>query len=687
MLRFAFAGLLAFAVGCGGPSVTFPEPRAVADDEEDSPAAQVASTAAQKAAQRKPTPAVKPAAAPPKDSSQPRTRAVDDEDNRQPRQTPHDADKGLATTRPADLSAWMHDDFRTAKQDRDARLVQAVLLLGRSSGDRQASARLLLELLDEPPPPTSVGSVRQLLPPVMSGLPQAIVAALAANTSDVARNALKEILLGKLQTNLDDRTFTMAALSALINNGGAEAETLVYTVLTMPDAVRPPGRGTFTGDALQKECVTLVRNSASPQLRLRLAQYVAHPSTPAPYRALLLPMLLEQRSENLAAQAGLALAENFDAGQRTTLQRQLLVQVRRSIDSLMSTPDSPLLRASDDAAIRSVFAAREPARLEETCRIADELWSGAFVERMARQLGEVTSATEQPDLFALATSLPSDTLRPIVHKHMMDHWADGASLTSAPQFAPTTVRDPGMLLVLKSLPREDAQTRPQPARARGNSPQLQRLAQERKARLAWNSTVYTMSSTLMRRCEIAGRVTQIAAEGTSPVGSSQPLESVEDLNRLLHERSESRRRDSTSDTAPQPEGTNDAGFPLEFPAAAEIETVYHLHWPAQLEGRVQAAVSPLVIHYAKLRVEEPGQRAVSFFARQLKGAQDRPLENGRWLDSTSRPTAGNLRSVDCMITRSKPLTSITPVSNRNAVEELTVEILWVEIADFMSTTM
>ncbi|MEX2138680.1 MAG: hypothetical protein WD894_05425 [Pirellulales bacterium] len=698
MLRFTFAGVLTLALGCGGPSVTFPEPRAPADDEEESPRVEVASSTAQNAAQRARSPAVKPAPAPAKESSPPRTRGAavtaaaeramrgaGDEENRPAQVALRDADEGSPTTRPANLSAWTHDDFRTAKQERDARLVQAVPLLGNSNGNAQANARLLLELLDEPSPaaPTSARH-----PTVMHGLAQAIVTALAANSSDVAQHALKEILLGKLQTNLDDRSFTMAALAALFNRGGAEAEVLVYTVLTMPDAVRPTGRSTFTGEALQKECVTLVRNSASQQLRLRLAQYTAHPSTPTAHRALLLPMLLEPRGENLAAQAALALADNFDAGQRTTLQRQLLAHARRSIDTLMGAPDTPLLRATDDAAIRSVFAAREPAPLEESRRSVEQLWSQTFVDRLVRQLSEVRGATDQPDLFALATSLPSDALRPIVRKHLTDHWTQGASLISAPQFTPTAMRDPGMLLVLKSLPREDAQARRSPVRIRGNSPQQQRLLQELKARQAWTSAAQSMSNTLMRRCEIAGRVSRIAADATSPVQSARPLESVADLNRLLEFRNEATQQADAADDPPQgATGTDALSFPLELPTAAELETSYQLQWPEQLEGRVHTAVSPLTMHYARLRVEDQGQRAVSFFARQLKSAQDRPLENGRWLDSASLSAPGKLRSIDIMITRSKPLSNITPVSNRNTVEELTVEILWIEISDFMSTTI
>jgi hypothetical protein len=240
------------------------------------------------------------------------------------------------------------------------------------------------------------------------------------------------------------------------------------------------------------------------------------------------------------------------------------------------------------------------------------------------------------------------------------------------------MRDPGMLLVLKTLPRENPNSRQAVNRARGNNAQQQRMAVERKARQAWTAAVQTMVTTLMRRCEIGGEVSRIAARQTPIAQASQSIESAADLDRLLQQRK------STPLTAVGENNTStSAAIPLEFPPGADIESSYALRWPDQLDGRVHASVSPLTIHYARLRFADQGQRAVAFFARQLKGAAERPLENGRWLDSDSRPTPGKFRSVDVMITRAKPIASVAPAANRNSVEELVAEILWLEVNDFL----
>ena len=123
-------------------------------------------------------------------------------------------------------------------------------------------------------------------------------------------------------------------------------------------------------------------------------------------------------------------------------------------------------------------------------------------------------------------------------------------------------------------------------------------------------------------------------------------------------------------------------FPISIPPNAELEAKFNLHWPEQLDGRIAAAPDPLVLHYARLNWNEQPARAVSFFNRQLKGAQYHALDNGCWLDCVTRPTPGKLRSIDVRIKRSHPDADEVAASNRNEPAELTVEILCLEINDF-----
>jgi hypothetical protein len=697
----AVACIAAIAIGMsgcgGGPAVVFPEPRKVVDDEEEPTVAQPAKAAAQKtgqpAAQAKAARPRQPTKQPAHQQPKRKTRAeavadAADEANtggpepeasaRAPRPAGEDEEP---PERPEDIAAWSHDDFRNAKAAGDPRLVQAVLLLGRKTDEAEENVKLLVELLQNEQP----AGAATIAPPAVRGLPQAIIAALAANRTSAARDALKAILLGKLTSPLEDRALTTAALGALVETGGAESDALLFTVLSMPDAIRPPrptslqdpDRSRMSGEELRRECLTLVRQSASPQLRVQLAEYLAHPSTPPTDRALLLPVLKEPRSDNFRAQATLALAGRFDPTSRDALQASLLTCARRSIDTLFYAPDTQLIRAGEDQALRSVFAGMAPALLEENSRAIEVLWSQAFLDKLGQRLRDAGGALDEPGLFALATSLPCDSLRPIVRAHLYKHRNDGDALTRAAHFTASAMRDPGMLLVLKSLPRDEGQTRALPRKGPAANPQLQRAAAERKAKQAWSSAVQTMVGTLNRRFEIAGEVARLAARRTTPAASTGALESVEDLNRLLDERK------AKQQDAQPPDDDATPSLPLAMPGEAKLLASHHIRWPEDLEGRTTAPTSPLVVHYAKARVPEQPQRLVTFFTRQLKGAQERPLENGLWLDSAQRPAPGKLRSIDVMITRGMALTPVTPVSNVKNGEELTVEILWIEINDFL----
>ena len=423
-----------------------------------------------------------------------------------------------------------------------------------------------------------------------------------ANPSQLARNALKQILLGKAGAGLDDREITIAALSALIENIGPEADAIVYTVLTVPHAVRPSGRGPFSGEELQRECLKLVRGSASPALRARLAKYVAGESSTPEYRKLILPMLLDRNTANLQVHAVLALSGSFDAAGRITLQRQLLMGARNSMDVLSGAANAANERLPPT---RTMTMPIQPSLIEvQNSCAAEALWGKDFVGQLAAQLEALDGPDQQPDLFALATSLPFDETRTVVRKKLSDAWHDGVALSRLPPFTSAGICDPGMLLVLKSLPREDV---PRLVQANGaaNSPKQQRQLQERKAKAAWMSAVQALMTTLMRRFESAAAAASIGAKGPAPLQSTPPAESVADLDQLIKQHQDSQA--GLTEKPPQARGSGELDrdlrkesdspvradheiLPISLPANAELESKFNLRWPEQLEGRIAAAL-------------------------------------------------------------------------------------------------
>jgi hypothetical protein len=122
---------------------------------------------------------------------------------------------------------------------------------------------------------------------------------------------------------------------------------------------------------------------------------------------------------------------------------------------------------------------------------------------------------------------------------------------------------------------------------------------------------------------------------------------------------------------------NDLPFPLHKGAVPAAE--YHLHWPADLAHRLaDLEVAPLTVHYVRIDVEGQIGRLVAHYAQQVKDAEERFLERGRWLDAVQQVSEmDRLRSVDVMLTR---FTEKPPVSY-DVPEKLLVEVLVVEAPD------
>ena len=183
---------------------------------------------------------------------------------------------------PNDLTQWTAAHFRLARQKNQPRLIQAVRELGRGNStnpDAAGNARLLGELL-QPSSGTSAvaaapGAEGLDLPAAAgtsSSLAPAIVEALGTNGSTEARAILKQMLLGNQPSDLPDRLLATLVLRTLVAHPDEQNQRILAAVLTVPDSIRPPGRGQITADDLQQECLRQVRPIATAEFRLRLAE-------------------------------------------------------------------------------------------------------------------------------------------------------------------------------------------------------------------------------------------------------------------------------------------------------------------------------------------------------------------------------------------------------------------------------
>jgi len=253
---------------------------------------------------------------------------------------------------PADLGQWLSEDFQRARELRNFRLKEAVRELAPGNEynpDADLNARLLAKLLDAPPMPATAPS--QLHPASrgyddfdetvqgpatqMPGLAAAIVEALGSNGSAEARLVLKQILLGKQHSDVDDRALAVAALRTLIDHQDEENQKILLAVLTVPDSIRPAGRGQLTPDQLHEDCLRLVRPIATPQFRLKLAQRACRGISSPATRQRLNSMLLVPDRANAPAQVELITNGQIDATAMPVLERQLGQAAQQVLDQLL----------------------------------------------------------------------------------------------------------------------------------------------------------------------------------------------------------------------------------------------------------------------------------------------------------------------------------------------------------------
>ncbi len=672
--RIGVLVLALFSVGCGdgGGAVVFPEPRKSADDEAEAPADRATAVASAAKAAQVGGEVKKPKTAP-KTEQKSEAEVEAFVKRRSARRAASSEDD-----RPADLAEWTHDDYRTAKLDRDARLVQAVLSLGRSGSKSDEEAKLLLELLA----PTEPGGPRGRRSG-MGGLGLAVAGALAANHSPVARAAIKQILLGRLESDIDDQTLTLAALGALVSNPAPDTEAVLHVILTAPEAIRPPGRGTLTAEYLQRECAALLQKSASPQLRARLAEHVARDSTPASHRAVLLPMLLEPRVENLKAQTSLGLSASLDATSREAVQRQLGQYSKRILDDLWGVPEAQQLWSGGNLRTAKL-ALPDAAKSAESFRLADHLWNDAFASALAQRLEDIGTPTAEPELWAVATSIPNSRLRRTSRTILMKHWPEGEAITHAQQFSAANMRDPGMLAVLKSLPREDAWGKPVGREAKKSNAQGARIAKEREVRQAWQIAVRTMVAAMNRRFEYAARVEQLIGQRSTSAVAVPRIESAEDLDQFVGQKTKATQTaiETSDDKA---SGHSATDIPIQLPGA-QVTNVFRRSGRSIWKERSPRPSAPCacIISAPKSR-----RRPRSYYRRssgRFAAEHSTALENGRWIESVTRPEPGKLRSIDVSVSRARGGVITVPVSTGGrGPEKLVVEVLWLEIDDFAET--
>jgi len=593
-----------------------------------------------------------------------------------PEEDPDEEAEQEPPKRPEDIADWKKGDYITARADADPLLIEAVGHFGERFKGNTSAARMLAELLA--PPKADEETAAQPRTRVVrrftagsegAKLIEAIVTALVANGTPEAREFLEQILAGTLPSD-DDKTAVDSAVKALAANPLPENEGILFRAMTEPEKFRPE-RGTGVSD---RDLYTKVRAEVEPvasgQFRVELAKFLCDPAVAPDKRRLLSPLVEAQAPENIAAQFVFYEYEHTDEKLATQLESYFTQFSSESLATILGI-DVEVLQNSRRTPVRgrgspygrsSTYGRRttparvgiepEPPDPDLPYRIASQLWGAEFVASLQSRLGALDSLDTRPQLVALASTIPVDSMRATLRKTLNKHYEDGPDSLKKTGLFDALINDPGFLIVVKTVPREEAKDTKTPSRTTSRTTKrpttkrpTTRITQptdEQKAKQAWME----VSEQLVRAW--CARF-QAAAEAGKADANKNPA----------------------------------TAFAIPLRGEAKVTAEYHLVWPGDARAKLVGVGSgPAVIHYVRMEERARPVSVEGFYRRQLKIYSDpRTVADGTWIDESrvlraeGRPEIR--RSLDVMITNRDS----DPDDDSNAEADLIVEILSIDTRD------
>jgi hypothetical protein len=537
---------------------------------------------------------------------------------------------------PAVLSQWKDADFLLARAKNDPRLTQAVEQLAKHPRSTPEEAEMLLSLLRPQTQDTSDHPAQ----PARIALVRAATAALAASNTDAAKKALCE-LFAKGLSAAERKAAAEIALAALVRDESPASQQTALKLLTesasaslpAPESAQEEQR---TGAGAQK-MTAIIRANASAAFRKLLAGALLEPAHSASFGKQFLPVLCESDPLNLDAQVLIYQSRQTDAATRAVLEKQFVAASREALGAFLGfQADQP---------------AKTPLPPDWQYKVGALLWCPPLTEFLNLQHQALRSLAERPASVALAAAIPSGAMRANFERTLSRHWSEGPQAFHAIDAAEKGPVEPGFLIVLKSLAREN----------RTKSSQ-----QQRPGRLVKQSA----------------DAEQDSGEDPRPGSESEWIKLAEDLVRdycrRCHLAALARAAAAFNGGGASPE-PRPADSPIPLYPNSTIASAFRFDWPGDSAARLpQLADDVLQVSYTRIEKRVKPTTIVAYYRRQVKSCIERPLADGLWLDGLNElKKEDRLRSIDVLITRAK---SGSP-QPANEDQELTIEILCVEVSE------
>ncbi len=529
-------------------------------------------------------------------------------------------------------------------------------------------------------------------PPTEERIVAAIIDALGANQTPTARGALKRLLLGETKTALADPAVTGLAARAILIKPNKDEQDMLLAAAVNNSLLRPGGA---VDAALQAQLLAAIEESASADVRSALADAALHKAHSAEQRAAVMALLMKPQPNNLPAQAKLFNSAKLDDNSRNELERRFTTMSAAAVDRLLGLSSGGLSTGS--AAPGEAAAGSDDSAEIVTLRgVINGIWSEDVVERLTKAAEDAEDYADFADGLQLAVSLPKTSMRTALRELNNEHWSDGPDEIKLGATFGDAIHDPGMLVLVKRMPRKEEPPEQHPRTKRGEqgaSRKKQRSGskekhseKEEKARYAWMKATEDFVKILNGRFYAAAQAgvghehlihrsgsSKTATTSVTRTASATPAGSTPDSQASVASRA----------------GT----FPLELHEGAHIVAEYHMCWPDDLPKRLRSLdVTPLAIHYVRMEDTASLYKLNTHYLKQLKGVTSRPRQYGRWMDWMGQGVEhGQDRTVDVMFTRHVDAAAeeegnedgkTADRRNLEKLEPLTTEILVVEIPEY-----
>ncbi|NLE39235.1 MAG: hypothetical protein GX621_14525 [Pirellulaceae bacterium] len=695
--------------------------------------------------------------------------------------------------RPENLADWKKDDFVNAKKENDPRLIEAINHLGANRvGDPEvaemvAAALRFIKPEERPAEPSGTTSTpppsdNMLLDGPVTGIAgsgpsgprqpaqldartiAAAIKALSANNTDPARAVLRTIVTGELTTD-DDRTATLSAMRALLEDPAAENEAFMLRVLTEPAEVRKPagsgavadpgaaqmgagmagyGMGTsppLTAETLYEEAKQRVDRFASESFRLKLVQYLLTSSRATvkqkeelgvmlqrPNPENVAPQLLIYQAPLDAAELKAAMEKFFTEVSSVALGHMLgiledkepEVEVRETttkpsegggwrvggpgtdLEGFGPQPHEPM-GLDDPSGLGGGL--EDPSSMEARAAnfhnpkviypLAQKLWNPKTAQTVTQRIAQVTALDPGNSTLALARTIPVDQVRAGLYALLLAHHEDGPGqlIGDAGTFGagyggpglmggfddglstPGTrfghggggaigetgvIFDPGFLVVVKMLPREDKRAPKTAKRSRtARTPAAGGLSPDPGADMLHGGA---------------------QVEADTP--AKKWMDASENLLKLLCQQCER-----------AAEGQNASGdkpsekMPIKPHPKANITARFEMKWPDDAAAKLgETTLDPIEVHFVRIEDTTQFSRLTKYYQRAAKTKPRTIGQSDAWFDSIDdSETPGRTLSCDVLVTRPQgaaPAPAGMVRGRRVEPEEpLVVHILTIEMND------